>query len=223
MTGTQSTGRTRGPGRLTAKETALLRDRILESAEAIFVEQGYGRATMEQIAQSAGIGRKTLYARFTNKAEVLEAVVNRLLDSAMAPIPTPARAVRGDARSHLLKMARALADLSASPHVAGINRLIFGEALQAPNLAALFVQLHGRAVDEVQAKLEGLHKQGALPALSNSRAAAAIFIEMAASVPRLRALVGTPLTRKETDELSAAAVDIFLHGCVGEGAAKGRE
>lgn len=213
MTEKQSTRRARGPGRLTARETALLHDRLLEAAEAVFVEQGYGRATMEQIAQRAGVGRKTLYARYTNKAEVLEAVVNRLMDGAMAPAPKRASPLRGDARSHLLSLARGLASLSVSPHVAGINRLIFGEALQSPTLAALFFQLHKRAADEVQAKLEELQEQGALPELSNSRAAAAIFIEMAASLPRLRALMGTPLTRKETHELTEVAVDIFLHGC----------
>jgi hypothetical protein len=43
--------------------------------------------------------------------------------------------------------------------------------------------------------------------------AAVIFIEMAASIPRLRALLGAPLRRKETSDLTAAAVEIFLHGC----------
>jgi hypothetical protein len=43
--------------------------------------------------------------------------------------------------------------------------------------------------------------------------AAVIFIEMVASLPRLRALLGAPLNRKETNDLTAAAVEIFLHGC----------
>jgi hypothetical protein len=32
-------------------------------------------------------------------------------------------------------------------------------------------------------------------------------------MPRLRALLGAPLSRKETNELTVAAVEIFLHGC----------
>ena len=213
MTKEQPVRRARGPGRLTATETAVLHDRMLDAAEAVFVEQGYARATMEQISRRAGVGRKTLYARYASKAEVLSAVVNRLLDSAMAPNPKRARRGRSDSRSELLKIARKLASLSESPHVAGINRLIFAEALQTPNLAALFFQLHARARDEVQAKLEELQDQGVLPALSNSRMAATIFIEMTASLPRLRALLGTPLTRREANDLTATAVDIFLHGC----------
>lgn len=208
----QPVQRKRGPGRLTVAETALLHDRLLTSAEEVFVEQGYARTTMEQIALRAGIGRKTLYSRFANKGEVLAAVVNRLLDTAMAQSSKREDSGQGDARSQLLKMARNLAGLSQAPHVAGINRLIFAEALQEPKLAALFLQLHEHAATDVQAKLEELHDQGALPRLTDSRMAAVIFIEMTASIPRLRALLGMPLTRKETNDLTDVAVNIFLQG-----------
>jgi len=58
-----------------------------------------------------------------------------------------------------------------------------------------------------------LHLPGSLPRLPNRRLAAVIFIEMAASIPRLGALLGAPLSRKETDEIIVAAVEILLHGC----------
>lgn len=204
----------RGPGRLTAEETAKLESRLLDSAETVFVERGYARATMEEIARHAGAGRKTLYARYANKAELLSAVVERLLDSAMGSAEGPIQpSPRGSTRSQLLNIARKLASLSAAPHVAGINRLIFAESAQAPDLAGLFLHLHARASDDVQAVLDRLQDHGALPSLANSRMAAAIFIEMTASLPRLRALLGKPLSSRETNELLDAAVDIFLHGC----------
>src|SRR5262245_62087188 len=77
--------RPKGPGRLSAEETALLSGRLLDAAQSVFIEMGYGRATMDAIAKAAGASRKTLYARYANKAEVLTAVVNRLLDTALAP------------------------------------------------------------------------------------------------------------------------------------------
>jgi hypothetical protein len=118
-----------------------------------------------------------------------------------------------DPRSLLLQIARELATLSADARAAGINRLIFADALHSPDLARQFLDLHARAAGDVQVNLETLRDQGALPGLRNSRLAAVIFIEMVASMPRLRALLGAPLTRKETNDLTAAAVDIFLHGC----------
>lgn len=207
--------RQRGPGRLSVAETALLQDRLLDAAERVFVEQGYARATVDAIARAAGASRKTVYARYANKAEVLTAVVNRLLDAALAPHQQEMRArpATREPRALLLQIARELASLSEAPHVAGINRLVFAEALQAPDLARLFLDLHARAADDVRASLESLRDEGSLPRLPNSRLAAVIFIEMAASLPRLRALLGAPLSRKEAGELTAAAVDIFLHGC----------
>ncbi|HWB44628.1 MAG TPA: TetR/AcrR family transcriptional regulator [Hyphomicrobiaceae bacterium] len=205
----------RGPGRLSAAETAQLEDRLLDAAERVFVAQGYARATMDAIAKEAGASRKTFYARYANKADVLTAVVNRLLDSAITPHKKGVRspAVGRDPAALLLQIARELAGLSETPHVAGINRLVFAEALQAPDLARLFLDLHARAADDVRANLEELRDEGSLPRLPNSKLAAVIFIEMAASMPRLRALLGAPLSRKETNDLTAAAVQIFLHGC----------
>jgi TetR/AcrR family transcriptional regulator, mexJK operon transcriptional repressor len=207
--------RGRGPGRLSAEETEKLEQRLLDAAEAVFLDQGFARATVDAIAKAAGATRKTIYARYANKAEILTAVVNRLLDAAMAPHQQDVRTRPDghDARALLLQIARELATMSEAPHVAGINRLIFAEAVLSPDLARLFLDLHARAADDVRINLDLLRDEGALPRLPNSRLAAVIFIEMAASLPRLRALLGTPLSRKETNDLIAAAVEIFLHGC----------
>lgn len=210
-----SRAKPRGPGRLSAAETALLETRLLDAAEGVFVEQGYARSSMDAIARAAGASRKTIYARYANKAEVLTAVVDRLLESAMSPHREQTRdtTARGEPRALLLQIARELASLSEAPHVAGINRLVFAEALQAPDLARLFLDLHARAADEVRDNLEALRDEGSLPRLPDSRLAAVIFIEMVASMPRLRALLGSPLGRKATHDLTEAAVEIFLHGC----------
>lgn len=207
--------RTRGPGRLSAAETAMLETRLLDAAERMFVEQGYARSSMDSIARAAGASRKTLYARYANKAEALAAVVNRLLESALAPRREHVRAplAKGDPRAQLLQIARRLASLSEAPHVAGINRLIFAEAPQSPDLARLFLDLHAHAAKGVREQLDAWRDEGVLPRLPDSRLAAVIFVEMVASMPRLRALLGTPLGRRATDELTAAAVDIFLYGC----------
>jgi AcrR family transcriptional regulator len=45
-------------------------DLIFESAEAVFGEKGFEHATMQDIAQEAGISLKTLYASFPGKAEL---------------------------------------------------------------------------------------------------------------------------------------------------------
>jgi TetR/AcrR family transcriptional regulator, mexJK operon transcriptional repressor len=238
--------RASGPGRLPATAQAHLPERLLDAALAVFMREGYARATMADIAAAAGTTRKTLYARHANKTEVLAAVVNRLLDAALAepaapshpPLPSaprpvapgPAsaasptarqrRASAGEPRAVLQSIATELALLSVSPEVVGLNRLILAEAGRAPALADLFLDLHARAVAVVQAQLASLQRAGLLrrPA-GGARAAAGLFVEMSCSLPRLRALLGRPMSQDELRTHVQAAVGQFLaaHAPLGAG------
>jgi len=73
-----------GPGRLSAEQAADLPDRILDAALELFSQDGYGGTTMERIAKKAGASTKTIYARYDNKADILQAVVVRLQDRTIA-------------------------------------------------------------------------------------------------------------------------------------------
>ena len=56
------------------------RERILEAARAVFAEEGL-EASVEQIAQRAGVGMGTLYRRFPTKHDLVEAVIAESLDA----------------------------------------------------------------------------------------------------------------------------------------------
>src|SRR5215470_14598008 len=73
-----------GPGRLSAEDAAKLPDRLLDAALEVFNERSFADTTMEQIARRAGASTKTLYARYSDKAEVVEAVVNRIVERTLA-------------------------------------------------------------------------------------------------------------------------------------------
>lgn len=215
MTAEQRPRRRRiGPGRLPADAEAQLPDRLLDAALAVFVDQGYARASMQAIASAAGTTRKTLYARHANKADVLTAVVQRLLDRALAAAPAPRAPVTTDAGATLRALLRELAELSSAPGVAGLNRLILSEAAQLPELSQLFIDLHARAVAAVRAHLQALQSRGDLPAApADLDSAAALLLEMACSLPRLRALMGQPLTARQRGAQVDRAVELFLAAC----------
>lgn len=59
------------------------RERILEAARAVFAEEGVD-ASVEQIAQRAGVGMGTLYRRFPTKHDLVEAVIAESLDAFVA-------------------------------------------------------------------------------------------------------------------------------------------
>lgn len=170
---------------------------------------------MEKIAKRAGASSKTIYSRFPNKEAVLRAVVRRMFDLSMASDTRVSGA--GDPRRGLRRIGRDLASLSAAPETAGVNRLIMSEAFQVPELGDLFVELHERATELVQGHLIRWAESGLLSNLPEPRHSAMLFVEMTASLPRLHALLGRPLSAKDTEKLLTVAVDVFLGGCGYEG------
>jgi len=76
---------------------AATRLRICEAANALFFEQGFAAATMEEVAQAVGIRRSTLYLHFRDKEEVLGAIAEDYIAKlrpviARLPGPVPTRA-----------------------------------------------------------------------------------------------------------------------------------
>jgi AcrR family transcriptional regulator len=210
------TRRRRRAGRPTAEEAALVPERLLDAATWLFARRGFGGTSMEAIARRAGASSKTVYSRYASKQEVLRAVVRRLFDRAVrSEAPAAEAEPTATPRQTLLTIGRELAALSAAQPTAGVNRLILAEAFQVSELADLFIDLHARASAIVRQPLERWRADGTLPASPDPALAAPIFVEMVASLPRLRAMLGKPLAPEEVDRLVGTAVDLFLAGCGG--------
>lgn len=57
-------------------ENPKTRHQFINAAKTLFVKKGYDETTMIDIAQEAGLSRRTLYAYFESKVEVFQAVIN---------------------------------------------------------------------------------------------------------------------------------------------------
>lgn len=57
-----------------------MRERIIETATAMFVEKGYDAVAMREISDGCGITKAALYYHFASKAQLLYSVVNGYLD-----------------------------------------------------------------------------------------------------------------------------------------------
>jgi TetR/AcrR family transcriptional regulator, mexJK operon transcriptional repressor len=203
-----------GPGRLTAEAAAQLEDRLLDAAEALFVRDGYERTSLERVARTAGASTKTVYGRYASKAALLGAVASRMIDRALADMTTTAAPPSGpvDPRTILLKLGRQSVELAHRPEVAGVNRLV-GTAHQVPELRQLFLTLSERAAANLATILERWRDQGLLELKHDPQLTSTILIEMVGSYPRMRGMIGAPMTRKETDALVTTVVDMFLAAC----------
>ena len=64
------------------------RTAIIEAAERLFLERGFGSVSMDELAEAAGLARRTLYNQFSSKEEIFRAMllpVARQLEAAFPP------------------------------------------------------------------------------------------------------------------------------------------
>ncbi|HKQ30483.1 MAG TPA: TetR family transcriptional regulator [Burkholderiales bacterium] len=64
--------------RRTKEEAAETRVRIIDTAEKIFHKKGVSRTSLEDIADAAGVTRGAIYWHFKNKAQLFEAMTERM-------------------------------------------------------------------------------------------------------------------------------------------------
>jgi TetR/AcrR family transcriptional repressor of mexJK operon len=140
---------TPGPGRppvLTEKERC---KRILDAAEKVFTTEGYGAATMEEVARVAGMSKKTIYGLFPDKERLFAALMSDV-NGFPGGEGTQATASSSDPidylRSHLL----AMAEFVLSSRQVEITRLLISEARHSPKLADEF---YARVMSKGQAYL----------------------------------------------------------------------
>jgi AcrR family transcriptional regulator len=67
------------------RQAAETRARIVEAAATLFEAQGYGRTSIREIAEAAGVVPDTVYAIFSSKIRVLTAII----DARLAPAGEP--------------------------------------------------------------------------------------------------------------------------------------
>lgn len=58
-----------------------MRDKILHNATEMFLNLGFKSVTMDDIAKNCGVSKKTIYAHFSNKTDLVEAVTDHLFDT----------------------------------------------------------------------------------------------------------------------------------------------
>lgn len=138
------------------------RGQIVWSARALFLRDGYARATMTDIATEAKVSVATLYRHFASKDELFAAVVEdqagRFADT-LGALELPQRSVRTGLRA----FARAYADLLLEDESIALARVIIAEAAGFPQISARFLAaMKGPVFHRLADYLGGAIASGAL-------------------------------------------------------------
>jgi len=203
-----------GPGRLSAEDAAKLPDRLLDAALELFNERTFADTTMEQIARRAGASTKTLYARYSDKAAMVEAVVERIIEKALEAhaMATSIDPRQVDPRVFIIGLATRILE-QISGEGAGLINIALAEARRFPIITKMYNATLSRGRGIFRNALEVWHRDGLLPDLVNPEMAAMLLISMMTDMARIRTAMGDPMTKAEIDAFVPYAADMFLRGC----------
>jgi TetR/AcrR family transcriptional regulator of autoinduction and epiphytic fitness len=122
------------------------REAIVEAAERLFLERGFGSVTMDELAETAGVARRTLYNQFAGKEEIFREMLLRVSGQLEDAFP-PGIETRGEVEDVLRLIARMILGLHKNPEYLGFLRMVVADARQFPWIAEEFA-----AVMEPQAE-----------------------------------------------------------------------
>ena len=122
------------------------REAIVEAAERLFLERGFGAVSMDELASAAGVARRTLYNQFASKEEIFREMLLRVSGQLESAFP-PGIETQGDVEDVLPLVARMILQLHKRPEYLGFLRMVVADSRQFPWIAEEFA-----AVMEPQAE-----------------------------------------------------------------------
>jgi TetR/AcrR family transcriptional repressor of mexJK operon len=192
---------------------------ILAAARKIFMDHGYGDASMDAIAREASVSKATLYAHFDDKAALFAALI--VTECRHLSDQIGRRALdEPDIRVALLQIAQDFNNLLCTGDGLTMYRMVVADAPRFPELGRIFYDSGPKVmIDRIAKVLRRAAERGLLK-LRDPRIAAIQFISLIRGELHLTRILGLKSASKLPAEYVEASVDLFLAGC---GTAKKRK
>jgi AcrR family transcriptional regulator len=168
-----------------------VRDAVVDTAQRLFLQDGYAATTIAAIAIASGVSVETIYKGFGGKPGLVHAIVERGL-TGEGPVPAPKRSdlirdTERDPRKILAAWGRFTTEIA--PRVAPILRLARDAAASDPEMAAVLDDINRQRLERTTVNAQGLHDAGHLrPNVSTEQAADILWTY---SSPELYDLLGS--------------------------------
>lgn len=188
---------------------------IIDAATEAFLDNGYSRTTMDDIARLAGVSKQTVYMHFGDKQHLLTDIVMAILTAAGDRVDDDivklgdSTNLEQDLRDHARRQLTAV----LQPRPMQLRRLVIAEAATFPDLGRAFYELGpGRTITQLATAIARLGQRGLLTVNDATRAASDLnWLIM--SEPLNRAMLlgdNGPPNRTATAEWADQGVHTFL-------------
>jgi AcrR family transcriptional regulator len=188
-------------------------EELLDAALAVFAEQGFARARLEEVARRAGVSKGTVYLYFESKEALFREMVRAKVGSAITAGEHFVRAFHGPTHELLITFVHRYWAVMLQPTNARLTRLVFSELGNFPELTRFYMEevvLRVRRV--IIAIIERGVARGEFRSVSPTLAARALqglCVHLAQCQRALLAYEDAPLT---DEQVIAGIIDLSLHG-----------
>ncbi len=135
---------------------------IVGAATRVFLDLGYGAASMDAIAAEAGVSKQTVYSHFGAKEALFEAIIEDKCDELLTPVFEAFRPGHDHAKA-LDEVARRFLSAILAPPNTALFRVIIAESVRFPELANAFYRAGPQtAVDSLAGYLKELDRDGVI-------------------------------------------------------------
>lgn len=199
-------------GRPTREQAEARHAELLDRALDHFLDKGFEQATIEAIAADVGMTKRTVYARYPDKAALFRAAVARAIERYSIPDECIRATEVGDLAQTLTNIAMLRIDLVASPQGLKLQRIINTESYRFPDIFTDSYELGALpTIRFLAALLERETREGNL-AVSDPMMAANTFMSMVVAGPVRFILAASPLPADDLARRVAFGVQLFLDG-----------
>ncbi len=199
-------------GRPTRQHAEMRHAELLDCALDMFLEGGFERTTIEAIAASLGMTKRTVYARYPDKAALFRAVVERAIERYIIPPEQLAATDKGDLEGTLTAIAYLRIANIMSPEGLRMQRILNAEAPRFPDIFDRFYNKAAKPTVDFLATLLRRAAESGDVISEDPDAAALAFMSMVIGAPARIIVAGSAIAPAELDKRIRFSVRLFLNG-----------
>ena len=184
------------------------REAIVAAAERLFLERGFGSVSMDELAEAAGVARRTLYNQFASKEEIFREMLLNVSSQLEDAFP-PGVETQGDVEEVLRQIARVILHLHKQSEYLGFLRMVVADSRQFPWIAKEFAAVMDPQTDRLTRYLAHLTDMGILNC-RNPTLAAHQFMGIINEFSLWPWMIGRERALAPDDDVVEEAVRMFL-------------
>jgi TetR/AcrR family transcriptional repressor of mexJK operon len=196
-------------GRPTRAEALRRRQHLVEVAAKMFMKFGFDGTSMDAVAETAGVSKRTVYAHYRDKDDLFNAVLRSLIERWLIPI-NQFELNTSELEPILVEVGRNLLTAALAPKAVSLHRIIISESERRPQFGRL-ANSEGRE-PAIRAIAAALERHADKLRVKNLECAAEHFLGLVVDNNLWRAAMGLDLGPNNVDEIVRRAVDLFLCG-----------